>query len=235
MTPIGHNSTPFIAARDTINDYVGEVREWLDGKPVASPQQAEGLAHLLDMLAKARKAADEARKMEAQPFDDGKAEVQARYKPLLTDADRAIDAIKAALGAWQLAEQQKRDEAARAAREAAEKAQREAAQARAAADADNLAAREAAEAKLQQAAQLAREAARIEAAPVGAKGAYAARRTALVATVKAVEIVEGAPALAWLRQRYPDELKAALLAIVQRHKAHDVPGVRYEEQHTLRA
>jgi hypothetical protein len=231
---IGHNSSPYIEARDTVNDAVSEAREWLDGKPVADKDQADGLAHLLDLLRKAHKGADEARKLEAKPFDDGKAEVQQRYKPLLTDAERAIDVVKAAIAKWQREEQRRADEAARIAREAAERAQREAEEARRAADLANLAEREAAERKLAEAERLAKAADKAEAAPVGAKGAYAARRTALVATRVPVAIADGKAALRWAMERQPDELKAALLEIVRRAKASDVPGVTYEERETVR-
>lgn len=148
---IGHNSDAFTVARDTVNDALLEARAWCDGAAVADQEQADGLAGILDMLRKASKAADEARKLEAKPFDDGKAEVQARYKPLLTDADRAIDAVKAALATWQAEQKRIADEAARIAREAADKAAREAAEARRAADLANLAEREAADAKLAEA------------------------------------------------------------------------------------
>lgn len=233
--PIGHNSSDaFTVARDTVTDAVDEARAWLDGAAVADKEQADGLAHLLDLLRKAHKGADEARKIEAKPFDDGKAEVQARYKPLLTDAERAIDAVKAALARWQREEQRKADEAARAAREAAEQAQREAEAARRAADPANLAEREAAERKQAEAEALAKAAAKAEAAPVGAKGAYAARRTALVVTRVPVAIADGKAALRWVMEHRPDELKAALLEIARQAKGCDVPGVTYEERETVR-
>lgn len=231
---IGHNSDAFTVARDTIADAVGEAREWLDGQPVADKDQADGLAHLLDMLRKAHKAADEARKMEAKPFDDGKAEVQARYKPLLTDAERAIDAVKAALAKWQAAEQRRADEAARAAREAAEQAQREAEEARRAADLANLAEREAAERKLAEAEALAKAADKAEAAPVGAKGAFATRRTALIVTHVPVAVSDGPAALKWCKEHRPHELRAALIEIVRQAKAENVPGIEYERRETVR-
>lgn len=231
---IGHNSTPFTAARDTIADVVGECREWLDGQPVADKDQADGLANLLDMLRKAHKGADDARKIEAKPFDDGKADVQARYKPLLSDAERAIDAVKAALATWQAAEQRKADEAARIARAAADAAAREAAATYAAADAANLAQREAGERALQDAARLSRAADRAEAAPVGAKGAFAARRTALVTRTEAVAMPDPAAALRWCKEHQPHFLKVALLDMIHKGRWQNVPGVTYETTETVR-
>lgn len=231
---IGHNSSLYIAARDTIADAVGEAREWLDGKPVADKDQADGLAHLLDTLRKAQQSADDARKVEAKPFDEGKAEVQARYKPIMTDAERSIDVVKMTLAKWQAAEQRRADEAARIAREAAERAQREAEEARRAADLANLAEREAADRKLAEAERLAKAADKAEAAPVGAKGVYAARRTALVVTRVPVAIADGPAALKWCKEHHPHELRDALLEIVRKAKAHDVPGVSYEDRETVR-
>jgi chemotaxis protein histidine kinase CheA len=232
---IGHNSaSPFTIARDTVNDAIEESRAWCDGQPVTSKEQADGLANLLDLLRKAHKGADEARKAEAKPFDDGKAEVQSRYKPLLTDADRAIDAVKAALTAWQREEQRKADEAARAAREAAQAAQREAEAARRAADLANLAEREEAERKLAEAERLARAADKAEAAPVGAKGAFAARRTSLVTIREPVALIDGYAVLCWAMRTVPDELTEWLLQAAKRHKGGDVPGVEYATRETVR-
>jgi len=233
-TMIGHNSSPYIAARDTIADAVGEAREWLDGKPVADKDQADGLAHLLDTLRKAHKAADDARKIEAKPFDDGKAEVQARYKPILTDAERAIDVVKMTLAKWQAAEQRRADEATRIAREAAERAQREVEEARRAADLANLAEREAADRKLAEAERLAKAADKAEAAPVGAKGAYAARRTALVTIHVAASLNDPAAALKWCKEHQPHFLKVAVLDMIHKGRWQNVPGVTYETRETVR-
>ena len=54
-------------------------KNWLDGEPIASAEQADKVSLLLDMIRKAEKAADESRVKENEPFDLGKAEVQARY------------------------------------------------------------------------------------------------------------------------------------------------------------
>lgn len=234
VATIGHNSDAFTVARDTVNDALIEARAWCDGAAVADQDQADGLAGVLDMLRKASKAADEARKLEAKPFDDGKAEVQARYKPLLTDAERAIDAVKAALAKWQAEQKRIADEAARIAREAADKAAREALEARRAADMANLAEREKADAALVEAERLAKVAKTAEDAPTGAKGMFAQRATALITIREPVEITDGKAALQWAMRHIPDDLRAWLLQEAKRHKSNDVPGVRYEERHTVR-
>jgi hypothetical protein len=231
---IGHNSDAFTVARDTVNDALLEARAWCDGAAVADQEQADGLAGILDMLRKASKAADEARKIEAKPFDDGKAEVQARYKPLLTDAERAIDAVKAALAKWQAEQKRKADEAARIAREAAEKAAQEALEARRAADLANLAEREKADAALAEAERLAKAADAADKVQTGAKGMFAARATALITKTEAVALEDAAAALKWMKEHQPHFLKVALLDAIHKGRWQNVPGVTYETTHTVR-
>lgn len=117
---LGHNNppdaTPYEAVKVHVDDLMTEARSWLDGAPVETQAQADGVSKLLDMLRKAKTATDIARKDEAKPFDDGKAEVQARYKSLLDQADRAADACKKALAPFLQAQ-----EAARLARIEAER------------------------------------------------------------------------------------------------------------------
>lgn len=134
--------TPFEAVRDRIADLFLEATNWADGAAVANQAQADEISFLIEQLRKAKGAADEQRKAEAKPFDDGKAEVQARYNPLIKDgtgkADLAISACKAALKPWlqQLEDEQKA--VAAAARRVADELAAKAAAARASADASNL-------------------------------------------------------------------------------------------------
>jgi hypothetical protein len=232
--PIGHNASPFIQARDTVADLMLEAQQALDGTTAADQDTADYFAGLLDMARKAEKAAEEARKIEAKPFDDGKAEVQARYKPLVADAQRVQTACKAALLDWQRKEQARKDAEARAAREAAEKAAREAAEAHRAANAASLAAQEEAERKMAEAEQLARAAKQAENAGVGAKGVYAARRTTLVTRRIPVALDDGKAALQWAMRQLRQELTDWLLLQAKRHTAGDVPGVRYETVEDVR-
>jgi hypothetical protein len=137
--PIGHNNppmTPYEASKERIESLYAEAKNWCDGEPIASQQQADELQKLLRLIQEAEKEADERRKIEAKPFDDGKAEVQARYNPLI-QKDRgmtsmAVQACKAALAPWlrKLEEEQRKvaEEARRVAEEArraAEEAQRQ--------------------------------------------------------------------------------------------------------------
>lgn len=183
LSPMGHNNppqpTPYEEAAAKIAEARDEALMWLDGAPVTSQDQADGLALLLDMARKASKAADEARKVEAKPFDDGKAEVQARYKPLLADAERVADTLKRALGAWltkvDADQRAKADEARKAAEATAEAAKAQ----HAAMNPDSLAEREAADRALDAADRAAHIAKSAEAATAKAKSVTGARAVSL--------------------------------------------------------
>ena len=161
---IGGNSppepTPFEKASEAIEALYGEATQWLDGEAVDRPELAEGLAKLQRSLQAARKSADEARKIEAEPFDTGKAEVQTRYRPLLDKADRAIDACKKALAGWLAKLDQEKRKTAQEARRAADEKIRAAREAMRASTPHNLAEREAAEVLLEEAKQAEAEASR---------------------------------------------------------------------------
>lgn len=162
---IGHNNppveiepTPFEMSEVEIGDLYAEAKNWLDGEPVSSQAQADGLSKLMDDLRKAVKLANERRVIEKQPFDDGAAEVQSRYNPLIEDgktrkgkAILALDMAKKALAPWlQKLEDEKRA-AAEAARKEAEEKARIAQEALRASQVDDLAKREAAEALVREA------------------------------------------------------------------------------------
>jgi hypothetical protein len=232
--PIGHNAAPLDVARDTISDLLAEMRLWLDGAPVADRDQAEGLRLMQDRLRIAVKEGDAARMAATKPHRDAEAAINAEWKPVLAPAKNALDAVAAALGKWQAEEQRKADAEARAAREAAAQAEREAQAALRAADAANLAEREAAEAALVAAERLAREAKRLEATPVGAKSVVGGRRSALIVTREPVGFTDRKAALQWAMAHRPDDLAAALLELVRKAKAADVPGVEYQERMVAR-
>lgn len=138
------NSTPFDLVKQDIDDLFDEARNWIDGSEVTTQAEADAVAKLTDMARKAKKAADDARKTEAKPFDDGKAEVQARYKPVLSRADLIADMCKKAIAPFLAAQEAKKRAAEKRAREEAEAAER-AAQAAMQASAGDIEARDAAE------------------------------------------------------------------------------------------
>lgn len=163
--PIGHNEPPpevgpFEAHKINIEDLYGEAKHWLDGEPIADAKQAEAVEQLLDMLREGEKAADEARRVENEPFDRRKAEVQARYNPILKQAKTAADACKAALAVWRNALAAEKAKAAEAAHKEAEDKARLAAEAMRQASGANLQEREDAERLVADAEHAARAAAK---------------------------------------------------------------------------
>lgn len=127
---IGHNNppepTPFELSQQEIEDLFVEAKIWLDGEPVTKQEQADALNTLETRIRKAAKEAEARRKAEAKPFDDGKAEVQARYKPIIEKSDRALDSVKAALKPYLIELDRIQQEVAKKAREEADKARAEA-------------------------------------------------------------------------------------------------------------
>ena len=173
IATIGHNNppepTPYEKARDKINDLYDESKLWLDGAVVDSQALADGLGKLLKSLRDAVTEADAMRIIENEPFDKGKAEVQARYAPLIADtknqkgkATLAINACKNALASWLDAIDRAQREAAEEARRVAAEKAKAAQDAIRAADAANLAEREAAEELLKDAKRADAQANRIE-------------------------------------------------------------------------
>lgn len=231
----GHNNppepTPYEIARDRVEDLYGEATLWLDGAKVDSQELADGIANLLSDLRKAWKAADEARKIENEPFDLGKAEVQARYNPLLKKAKQAEDACKAANEPWLKKKADEIEAAARAAREEADRKRREAEEAIRAADATNLAARNAAEELVKAAKKaetVANKAERTTAKAGGASGKSMGLRT----TWKPV-LTDAFRAAKHYWETDRQEIEGLLLVLAARDVAsgkREIPGFEVQEQ-----
>ena len=96
----GNNPPAFEAHKANIDDLFDEAKHWLDGGQITTAAEAKAVDQLMDMARDAKKAADEARKVENEPFDTGKAEVQARYNPILKRADTIVTACKDILTPW---------------------------------------------------------------------------------------------------------------------------------------
>lgn len=170
-------ATPFEQSKATISDLFAEAKNWCDGDPIASQEQADEVQKLLRLIQAAEKEADERRIAENKPFDDGKAEVQARYAPLIANTKSvkgmtvlAVDACKKALAPWLIkvdAENRAKAEALRKEAEAKAEAAREAMRQR---DGD-LEKAATAEAAVQEAKQAEAEARRADNAKASARGA----------------------------------------------------------------
>lgn len=230
--------TPYDIARKAVEDIYQETVLWLDGHAIDSKEMADGVGNLLAGIRKAEKLADEARKAENKPFDDGKAEVQARYAALIGDTKTtkgktvlAAEACKAALQPWLLAEDRRLAEEARVAREEADRRRREAEAALRASDATNLAAREAAEGLLSQAkrADIAANVAHRQTATAGgAFGRSAGLRTTWTVTIDDPVV---AARTCWTEAR--EEMLEFLQAwAVRQARAgrHSIPGFAIAEQ-----
>lgn len=219
IAAIGHNNppepTPFEAIETRISDLYDEATQWLDGEPVTTQDQADALNTLENHVRQAAKDAEALRKELVKPYDDAKAEIQAKFNPLIGNTKavtgktvKAIDAIKAALKPYLLEQDRLQREAAEAARLEADRKAREAQEAFRARDVANLADRETAEALLNDAKaaeKVARDAERVKA---HAKGDGRATGLRTVTVAKMVD-EKAAAAWVWLNHR------EALMAFVQ--------------------
>jgi hypothetical protein len=148
------NSTPFDLIVESIEDLIGEARNYADGSPVETQGQADDVSRIIDGLNLNAKALDAERVVEKAPLDKQIAAIQDRYNIWIADRKnktpgkvfKAVDALKASLQPYLAKLDAEKREAERVAREAADKAARDAAEAMRAAAANDLQAREEAEA-----------------------------------------------------------------------------------------
>lgn len=244
--PIGHNAPPpdapdpFAAIKVHVDDLMTEARNWCDGAAIENQDQADAVAKLIEDFRAAQKAADDARKEEARPFDEGKARVQEKYAPLLAETKtqtgaipRAMAALKASLAPWLRKQEAERQERERAAREEAARKAREAAEAMRAADAANLEAREAAEALVHDA-----KVAESAVAAVGREKAHArgdGKAIGLRRTCRAV-MTDRKAALFHYAATQPEALTAFLQQLADadvRRAIRVIPGFDVVEETTL--
>lgn len=238
LAVIGHNSngadlTPYEVSASRIADLYAEALNWCDGSPIENEEQATEVTKLLDMIGEEIKTAEKRRRDENKPFDDGKAEVQARYGLLIGEtksvtgkAILARDACRKALTPWRARQEAERLAAAEAARREAEAKAREAALAFQVTRADDLEEREEAEA-------LAREAAAADAA---ARKASKPTATGL-RTVTRAQVTDRNAFLRWVKENRPDALTGWLQSYAETlcaQKVRDVPGVSFADERTAR-
>ncbi len=216
--PQGHNAAPptpqtFEAIAAHISDLYDEAKNWLDGQPIETQAQADEVSRLKGMITEAEALAEKTRRAENEPFDTGKAEVQARYAPLISDTKSvrgktvmAREACNRALTPWLKKLDDEREARAKALREEADKRAAEAAQA---ARSDNLATAEIAEEMFAQAKSTEREARNVELdrARVGG-GEY---RATILKDNWIAELVDGQAALRHLWQTRRADLEAFAL------------------------
>jgi hypothetical protein len=226
--------TPFETHALNIDNLMETAQGFLDGEPITTQAQADDVGRLLDEARKARTAADAQRKIEAKPFDDGKAAVQALWTPY-TDEKKGKCALiaevcKKALAPFLKAEQDRKDAEAAAAREAAAEAQRKAQEAIRAAEVTDLAAREQAEALLKEADKATKAADR-----AGKDRAHVAggARAVSLRSVWSATLVDPMEALKHYRAVEPAQLKAFLQTLADqdvRAGMRTIPGFTITEE-----
>jgi hypothetical protein len=238
----GHNAppepTPFEAAHQRIADLYQQAADYLDGEPIATQGQADDVSTLMRMLGEEIALADKLRIAEKKPFDDGAAEVQARWNTLIGEtkkvtgsAVRAMDVCKQALAPWLRKLAAEQEAAAKAAREEADRQRAEAEAAIRSADAANLAAREAAEAKIREADAAERAARVAEKAKPHAGGSHG--RAAHLRTYHDAVVVDGTAMHRWCVQNDREAMTAHLAARAQTLTdagIRNIPGVEVRER-----
>jgi hypothetical protein len=232
---LGGNGGPefdaFEAVRIDIDDLYAEACLWLDGEPVETQEQADAINTLKDRIKKAIKAADDARKAESEPYKQKIDEIQARYNELIGNnksitgiALKAEEACNAALKPYLVELDRQQREAARLAREEADRKQREAMDAMRQRDAANLQHREEAERLVQEAKRAEAEAKAAEKERAHAKGD--GRATGLRTVWRAV-MVTPKEAAAWVWLDHNDELMLFIQSLADkavRSGARTIPG-----------
>lgn len=215
---VGGNNPPmtaYDAVKANIDDLYEEAKQWLDGTPIETQEQADAVNTLKARIKDGIKAAEGARVKEIAPHKAKVDEIQGRYNELIGSnksvtgiAIKAEQACNDALRPYLVALQRKQEEEARAAREEAARKQAEAMEAMRQRDAANLAQREEAE-RLVKEANAAEDAAR-KAENVKAHAKGDGRATGLRTVYRAV-ITHNKEAAAWVWV----ERNAELMAFVQ--------------------
>lgn len=224
---IGANNPPvdpfdgFAAHFDTLRTEAGN---WLDGSAIQSQAQADEVSRLMDEFRRAAKDADKARAEEKRPHDEAAKAVQAKWKPLLDGAERAVELCKKTLSPWlQRIEEEKRA-AAEAARLEAEAKAAAAAEAMRAAPETDIAAREAADALVQDAKAAEQSANRAEKDRAHATGGQ--RATTLRSYFTPVLTDPKAALLHYVAQR-PEDVKEFLTSLAKQEVSagkRSIPG-----------
>jgi hypothetical protein len=196
MTGLGHNSPPaheaFAMEADELFNTASDTLEGMDA--VQNEEQNTALDGLKDDLRRVAKDAEATRKAEKEPHLEAGRAVDAAYKPVADKCKKAIAAINAMQTPYLVAKQAERDEAARKAREEAERKEHEA-RAKLEADAP-LEQRYEAEQEFAAAKKLSAVANKIDRSATGLR------------TYNVVEVTDRRAALNWIAKRDPDALSA---------------------------
>ena len=225
MLPNNHNGGPPLDPFAPHEAHIGDLMELaegaLHGNAIETPEQAAAIDELLDSIKDAAKALEATRKTENKPFDDGKAAVQAKAKPLAAKLDIAKDTAIKALTPFRLAEQAKKDAEQQRLRDEADRLAEEARAKFVHTAPTDLAARIEAE-------ELAKVAAKATAAANKIDRSATGLRTYWTATV-----TDYGALLAYMKQSDPQGLRDMLNEYAQKQKnagARVLPGVAIEQE-----
>lgn len=213
-----HNNPPdpIDEALAPFGDTISEAEGWLDGSPVENEGQMKAVDNLIKGMKAARKAVEAAEESEAKPIYDQWKAAKERYKPTLTDLDRIVKGLVAAVDMFKrklAAEKEaKRKEAERLAWEETRKAQ----EAARLADATDIEATRAA-------------AAAMDAAEAAQKAAQAAGKDIVkgLRTITRHEVEDHKAALHWIAANDREAVTAFIEAYAAKHhKDKAIAGVR---------
>jgi len=227
MTTIGHNlpPEPFVLITESIEDLLLEANNHLDGSEIETEQQEAAVASILTRLRRELNAADDMRKAEKRPHDEAAKAVQAKWAPLLSKGDLAVNAAKAALTKFL---RKREDEARAVAEAAAQEARRQAeAAARAAEQArpDDLAGQTTVRVLKESAAAAEKAAEKASKTRVSAKGG---ERAVSLRTSYTAEITDGVAFARWAWEHRRPELLQFLEELADRecrHGPQNIPGI----------
>lgn len=193
--------TPFDISKQVIEDLYTEATQWLDGEPVATQEQANAINTLKAAIKAAKAEAEERRETEIKPHQATVKEIQSRYNELIGEnksvtglAIKAEQACNAALLPYLKELDRRQQEAARLAREEADRKQQAALAAMRERDAANLAHRDQAELLVKEAKKAEEDARKAEGLKAHAKGE--GRATGLRTVYRAV-MINNHEAAAW--------------------------------------
>ena len=221
-----HNNppNPIDEALEPFGDTITEAEGWLDGKPVETEGQMKAVDALTKEIKAAKKAVEAAEESAAKPiYDQWKAE-KAKFAPTITDLDRIVKGLVAAVDTFKRKLAAEKEAARKKAEAEAWEATRKAQQAARMADASNI------EAQRQAAAAQAQ-------AEAAQKAAMAAKND----TVKGMrwydcyEIIDHRKALHWIAANDRDAMTAFIEAYVAKNaKRMPEDAVRnYKEQRAI--
>lgn len=228
---IGHNTPPdaFTLFAESIDDLLLEAANFLDGAEIENEEQEAAVASILTRLRREANAADDQRKIEKKPHDDAGKAVQAKWAPLLSRADLGVTTAKNALTSFLMKKDEAQRAAANAALEEARKLAEVAAQTASVANPESLADQTALRARQEAAVAADRHATRLAKARPQAKGG---ERAVGLRSVFTPVLSDPVAALRHYRERQPAELKVWLLEQAQRDVragARSIPGFTINE------